>query len=58
MWIIPAFSFENIILDITSIFNALEFINNIWIMYIALAKIQEPKGSILPFSFYGQPLDY
>ena len=51
MWIIPVFSFENILLDITSIFNALELINNIWIMYIALAKIPEPKGSILPFSF-------
>ena len=41
MSIIHAFSFGNVLLDITSIFNALELINNIQIMYIALPKIQE-----------------
>ena len=28
-----------------------------WV-YIALAKILEPNGGILPFSFYGQPSVY
>ena len=55
MSIVHVFSFGNIILHITSIFNALELINNIQIMYIASAKI--PEGSISPFSFYGQPPD-
>ena len=41
MSIIHVFSFGNVLLDITSIFNALELINNIQIMYIALPKIQE-----------------
>ena len=27
-------------------------------MYIAPAKILEPKGSFSPFSFYGQPPNY
>ena len=58
MSIIHVFSFRNVHLHITSIFNALELINNIYTMYISLAKIDECKGSISSFSFWGQPPDY
>ena len=41
MSIIHVFSIGNVLLDITSIFNTLELINNIYITYIALANIPE-----------------
>ena len=46
MSIIHVFSIGNALLDITSIFNTLELINNIYITYIALANIPEHWGSI------------
>ena len=54
MSIIHVFFFGNVLLDITSIFNTLELINNIQITNIALAKIPEHKGSISTFGLYGQ----
>ena len=58
MSIIHVFSFGNVHLYNTSIFNTLELINNIYTMYITLAKIDKRKGSISSFSFRGQPPDY